>query len=165
MVITVHIDRWDVSKVLIDNGSQAKILFLSLKKWVLTENSSKNRRSPSVASVGKEWNQSGSSPYLCRSTPPKNARTEYITFDIVDMLYRCNAIFGRGLLNTFEAALQWSYLCLKISVTFDVISVFYSQQDARNIEKGFSPDHKNVHFCGKSQSSTTPSPVPVKQKL
>jgi hypothetical protein len=29
MVLTVHIDRWDVSKILIDNGSQAKILFLS----------------------------------------------------------------------------------------------------------------------------------------
>jgi hypothetical protein len=29
MVITVHIDRWDVTKILIDNGSQGKILFLA----------------------------------------------------------------------------------------------------------------------------------------
>jgi hypothetical protein len=29
MVITVHIDRWDVTKILIDNGSQAEILFLA----------------------------------------------------------------------------------------------------------------------------------------
>jgi hypothetical protein len=29
MVITVHIDRWDVSRILIDNSSQAEILFLS----------------------------------------------------------------------------------------------------------------------------------------
>jgi hypothetical protein len=29
MVITAHIDKWDVTRVLIDNGSQAKILFLS----------------------------------------------------------------------------------------------------------------------------------------
>jgi hypothetical protein len=29
MVITVHIDRWDVTKILFDNGSQAKILFLA----------------------------------------------------------------------------------------------------------------------------------------
>jgi hypothetical protein len=28
MVITVHMDRWDVTKILIDNGSQAEILFL-----------------------------------------------------------------------------------------------------------------------------------------
>jgi hypothetical protein len=29
MVITVHIDRWDVTKILIDNGSQTEILFLA----------------------------------------------------------------------------------------------------------------------------------------
>jgi hypothetical protein len=29
MVLTVHIDRWDISKILINNGSQAEILFLS----------------------------------------------------------------------------------------------------------------------------------------
>jgi hypothetical protein len=29
MVITVHIDRWDVTKILIDNGTQDEILFLS----------------------------------------------------------------------------------------------------------------------------------------
>jgi hypothetical protein len=29
MVFTVHIDRWDVTKILIDNGSLAKIFFLT----------------------------------------------------------------------------------------------------------------------------------------
>jgi hypothetical protein len=29
MVITVHINRWDVTKILIDNGSQAEILLLA----------------------------------------------------------------------------------------------------------------------------------------
>jgi hypothetical protein len=29
MVLTVHIDRGDISKILVDNGSQAEILFLS----------------------------------------------------------------------------------------------------------------------------------------
>jgi hypothetical protein len=76
-------------------------------------------------------------------TPP---RTEYITFDVVDMPYPYNAIFGRGLLNTFKAALHLAYLCLKIPVTFGVISIFGSQKEARNIEKGFTPSHKNVHF-------------------
>jgi hypothetical protein len=28
MVITVYIDTWDVTRVLVDNGNQAKILFL-----------------------------------------------------------------------------------------------------------------------------------------
>jgi hypothetical protein len=38
-------------------------------------------------------------------TPNPPPRTECITFDVVDMLYPYNAIFGRGLLNTFEAVL------------------------------------------------------------
>jgi hypothetical protein len=29
MFFTVHIDRWDVTKILIDNGSQDEILFLA----------------------------------------------------------------------------------------------------------------------------------------
>jgi hypothetical protein len=29
MVIAAHIDKWDVTKVLVENGSQAEILFLS----------------------------------------------------------------------------------------------------------------------------------------
>jgi hypothetical protein len=49
---------------------------------------------------------------------------DYITFNVVDMLYPYNAIFGRGLLNTFEAALHSGYLCLKIRATLSVISVF-----------------------------------------
>jgi hypothetical protein len=29
MIITTHIDRWDVMRVLVDNSSQSEILFLS----------------------------------------------------------------------------------------------------------------------------------------
>jgi hypothetical protein len=45
---------------------------------------------------------------------PGNARIESITFDVVDMHYPYNTIFGRGLLNTFEAALHSAYHCLKV---------------------------------------------------
>jgi hypothetical protein len=77
---------------------------------------------------------------------PKNSHIEYITFDVINMPYPYNAIFGWGLLNTFEAALHSGYLCLKIPATFDVITIFGSQQDAKNIEKGFTPGQKNMHF-------------------
>jgi hypothetical protein len=43
-----------------------------------------------------------------------NAHTKYITFDVVDMNYPYNTIFGRGLLNNFEAVLHSLYLCLKV---------------------------------------------------
>jgi hypothetical protein len=32
MVLTAHIDRWDVSKILVNNSNQAEILFLSTFK-------------------------------------------------------------------------------------------------------------------------------------
>jgi hypothetical protein len=32
MVLNIQIDRWDITKILIDNGSQTKILFLSALK-------------------------------------------------------------------------------------------------------------------------------------
>jgi hypothetical protein len=102
MVITIHIDRWDVSRILIDN--------------------------------------------------------EYITFDVVDMAYPYNAIFGRGLLNTFEAALHSAYLCLKVPATFGVITVFNSQREARNIEKGFTLGHKNVQFLWEQQGKHEAQP-------
>jgi hypothetical protein len=38
------------------------------------------------------------------------------------------------------------HTCLKIPATFGVITIFGSQQEAKNIEKGFAPGHKNVHF-------------------
>jgi hypothetical protein len=37
MVLTVHIDRWDISKILVDNGSQAEILFLSTFKKMASD--------------------------------------------------------------------------------------------------------------------------------
>jgi hypothetical protein len=55
MVLTIHINRWDVTKIHIDNGSQEEILFLSaIEKWAMTRSSSKSRRSPSMASKAKE---------------------------------------------------------------------------------------------------------------
>jgi hypothetical protein len=77
---------------------------------------------------------------------PETPRTEYITFDVVDMLYPYIAIFGWGLLNTFETALHLGYLCLKVQATFGIIIVFGSQKEAGSIERGFAPGHKNVYF-------------------
>jgi ubiquitin len=95
---------------------------------------------------GKRIEPVGVITLLVSFSTMKNPHTEYITFDVVDMPYPYNAIFGSGLLNTFEVALHLGYLCLKIPATFGIIMVFGSQQDARNIEKSFAPGDKNVHF-------------------
>jgi hypothetical protein len=76
----------------------------------------------------------------------KPPHTEYIAFNVVDMLYPYYAIFGRGLLNTFEAALHLGYLYHKVPATFGIITVLGRQKEARSIERGFTPGHKNMHF-------------------
>jgi hypothetical protein len=88
-----------------------------------------------------------------------NARNEYITFDVVDMSYPYNAIFGRGFLNTFEAMLHSLCLCLRKPASQGVISVHGNKKDARNIEQGYAPGHRNVNCLQddktESHSSTT----------
>jgi hypothetical protein len=74
-----------------------------------------------------------------------NARTKYISLDVVDMNYPYNAIFERGLLNTFKAVLHSAYLCLKIPAALGMIIVHVNQKDARNIERGFTLGHINVN--------------------
>jgi hypothetical protein len=54
------------------------------------------------------------------------------------MHYPHNAIFDRGLLNTFEAASHLAYLCLKVSASLGVISIHNNKRDAKNIEQGFT---------------------------
>jgi hypothetical protein len=147
MVITVHIDRWDVTRILIDNGSQAKILFLAtFDKMGFDQKLLKEPSKPLYGFGGKRIELVEAITLHVSFSTPKNPRTEYITFDVVDMSYPYNTIFGRGLLNIFDTALHSAYLCLKVSSTFDVISIFGSQQEARNIEKGFTPGHKNVNL-------------------
>jgi hypothetical protein len=147
MVTTVHIDRWDLTKILIDNGSQAKILFLAtFDKMGFDRKHIRELLKPLYGFGGKRMELVGTITLPMSFGTPKKPHSEYITFDVVDMTYPYNAIFGKGLLNTFEATLHSAYLCVKVPATFRVISIFGSQQEARNIEKGFAPGHKNVHF-------------------
>jgi hypothetical protein len=87
----------------------------------------------------------GSLSLLVSFGTPSNARTEYITFDMVDMSYPYNGVFRKCLINTFEAALHSLYLCLKVPATLGVILVHGNQKDERNIEQGFAPGHRNVN--------------------
>jgi hypothetical protein len=107
MVITIHIDRWDITKILIDNGNQAKILFLTAFKTVgYDQKQLKESIKPLYGFDGKRIEPVGVITLPVSFGTPQNPRTEYITFDVVDMLYPYNAIFGRDLLNTFEATLH-----------------------------------------------------------
>jgi hypothetical protein len=137
---TIHINRWDVTRILIDKGSQTKILFLSVFKKMGYD------KKPLYGFGGKRIELVGVTTLPISFGTQQNPRIEYMTFVVVDMLCPYNAIFERGLLNTLEATLHSRYLYLKVLATFDIKTVFGSQQEARNIERGFTLGHKNMHF-------------------
>jgi hypothetical protein len=154
-----------VSKLLIDNGSQVEIFFLStFEKMGYDKKQLKELRKPLYDFGGKRIEPARVITLHISFGTPKNPHTEYITFDVVDMLYPYNAIFGQGLLNTFEAALYSAYLCLKVPSTFDVITVFGSQKEARNIARGFALGHKNVHFL-REDANQPEQPLPKQEIL
>jgi hypothetical protein len=145
MVITAHINKWNLMRVLVDNGSQVEILFLStFEQTGFSKKQLKEALKPLYGFGGKKIEPVGSILLPMSFGTPFNARIEYITFDVLDMSYPYNVIFGRGLLNIFEAKLHSLYLCLKVPATLGVISVHGNQKDTRNIEQCFAPGHRNV---------------------
>jgi hypothetical protein len=146
MVITTHIDKWNVTRMLVDNGSQAEILFLSTFKQTCLNKKQLNEASkPLYGSAGRKIEPIGSISLPVSFGSLSNPHIEYITFDVVDISYPHNAIFGRGLINTFKAAPHSLYLCLKVPAALGVISIHGNQKEARNIEQGFALGHKNVN--------------------
>jgi hypothetical protein len=75
----------------------------------------------------------------------ENARTESLTFDVVDIYHPYLAIFSRGFMNKFDAVIRQQFLCMKMPAPKGVITVFGNQQEARNIEKGHTPGQTNVY--------------------
>ena len=64
----------------------------------------------------------------------ENCQTEIITFDVLDIPYQYKAIFGRGTLNKFHAAIHYAYLLIKLRGPKGVITVFGDQDMARTRE-------------------------------
>jgi hypothetical protein len=93
-----------------------------------------------------------------------NARTETLTFDVVDMYHPYLAIFGRGFINKFDAVIRQQFLCMKIPAPKGVITVFGDQQEAGNIEKGFMPGQSNVHQLNFTEENKEPYVEPKRDK-
>jgi hypothetical protein len=128
--ITAHIDKWNATRVLVDNGSQAEILFIStFEQMGFSKQQLQEASKPLYGFIGKKLEPIGSISLPVSFGSLSNTHTKYITFDVVNMSYPYNAIFRRGLLNTFEVALHSLYLCMNVPVTLGVISIHGSQKD------------------------------------
>jgi hypothetical protein len=146
MVINCSVAGWDLHKVLVDNGSQADIIFLhAFDRMGISHSLLKPSDNPLYGFSGKGTFPVGKIELPLSFSVAPNARSEQVTFDIVDMVYPYNAIMGRGSINKFEAAIHGLYLCMKIPGPQGVITVYGNQQAARNIERDFVRGQRNAH--------------------
>jgi hypothetical protein len=96
MVVMMHIDRWDVTRILVDNGSQAKVLFLSnFEKMGYDRRWLKESTKTLYGFGGKRIELVGVITLPISFGDSTNPRTEYIIFDVIDMHCPYNAIFRR----------------------------------------------------------------------
>jgi hypothetical protein len=146
LVINCSVAGWDLHKVLVDNGSQADIIFLhTFDRMGISHSLLKPADNPLYGFGGMGTFPVGKIELPLSFGTAPNARSEQVTFDIVDMIYPYNAIMGRGSINKFEGAIHGLYLCMKIPSPQGVITVYDNEQTACNIEKDFVPGHRNVH--------------------
>jgi hypothetical protein len=133
-------------KVLVDNGSQADIIFLhAFDRMGISHNLLKPADNPLYGFGGKGTFPVGKIELPLSFGTMPSARSEQVTFDIVDMVYPYNAIMGRGSINKFEVAIHGLYLCMKIPGPQGVITVYGDQQTARNIKRDFVLGQRNVY--------------------
>jgi hypothetical protein len=106
MVIEVNIAGWVIGKILVDNGSSADILFLkTFKKMNLTQHMLHPPEYPLQSFGRKPIKPAGKVSLPVSSGDLDNARTETLTFDVVDIYHPYLVIFGRGL-NKFDAVIR-----------------------------------------------------------
>jgi hypothetical protein len=160
MIITRHIDKWDVMRVLIDNSSQDEILFLSaFNQMGFDRKQLKEATKPLHDFGGKRIEPIGSIPLPVSFSSLQNAWTEFVTFDVVNMHYLYNTIFDRVLLDTFEATLHSTCLYLKVPTLLGVI-----------LDQGFAHGHRNVNCLqeaegrGHQDMSTPKTKVSINSK-
>jgi hypothetical protein len=161
MVINYSVAGWDLHKVLVDNGSQADIIFLyAFNRMGISHSLLKPSDNPLYGFGGKGTFPVGKIELPLSFGIAPNARSEQITFDIVDMVYPYNAIMGSGSINKFEAAIHGLYLCMKIPGPQGAITIYGNQQTARNIERDFVLGQWNVH-CLTTQHEVSEATRPV----
>jgi hypothetical protein len=161
MVVEANIDGWAVSKILVDGVSSVDIIFTATIDAMKIDPKLLGRAElPLYGFGGKPIHSIGRIILPVSFRIVNNTRIEQIAFDVVDIHYPYNTLFGRETLNAFEVVISYSYLCMKMPAINRVITVHEDQTEARNIEKEYTPGRKNVHTIKEEEKEETENEKP-----
>ena len=123
----------------------------------LSRNQLQPSDSPLISFGGKKIDALGKISLPVSFGGQENARTEYVTFDVVDLYYPYNAIFDRGFINKFNTTIHMGYLCMKMPALHGIIIVHDSQKEARYIERAIYKSQRNINSI-ETANSNAPEP-------
>jgi hypothetical protein len=147
MVIEANIDGWAVSKILVDGGCSVHIIFTATIDAMKIDRKLLGRAEhPRYGFGGKPIHSIERIVLPISFGTVSNARIEQIAFDVVDIHYPYNTLFGRETLNAFKVVISYSYLCMKMPAINGVITIYENQIEARNIEKEYTPGQKKCSY-------------------
>jgi hypothetical protein len=153
-VATANVARFIVHNILKDNGSSIDILFIKpFQQMNLDRRTLKPVGNSLFGLSGKKIDALGKKAIPVYFAEGEKICTETITFDIVNMDYPYTAISGKGVLNKFEMVIKQSYLCMKMSSPFGVITVHGDQAASRQIEGKPIPGYSLVNQVAKKPPS------------
>ncbi|XP_066365355.1 uncharacterized protein [Miscanthus floridulus] len=152
MVIETNLASWAVTRILVNTSNSVDILFSStFDNMKLERKLLQLAGRPLYGFGGKQVKAIGNITLPVTFRDQNNSRTEHITFDMVDMLYNYNTIFGRGVTNIFSAALHPGYLCMKLLSAKGIIAIYGNQDLARIVEETATLGQKNVQNLNKEK--------------
>nr|ABA96696.1 retrotransposon protein, putative, Ty3-gypsy subclass [Oryza sativa Japonica Group] len=124
LVISAEIASFEVRRILVDGGTSADVIFAGTYAKMGLPTLSLTQAPVSLRGFGGEAVQVlGQAQLLVAFGTGENRREEQILFDMVDIPYNYNAIFGGATLNKFEAISHHNYLELKMPGLIGVIVV------------------------------------------